>query len=103
MGGEYVTDWKVGSPLSFKKPDGAEVIAGTLLKFEPEKLLQHIVRNAMRSIDATLTYEFSEQNGVTTLKGSEEFTEPISDEEYADSLAGWDAALNMVKEIAEKQ
>lgn len=102
MGGEYVTDWKVGSPFSFKKINGEEVIAGTLLKLEPEKLLQHTVQNSIRSIDATLTYRFSEHDGVTTLSGREEFAEPISDEEHADSLEGWNAALSAVKAIAEK-
>lgn len=103
MGGEYVTDWKVGDPFSFKKTNGEEVTAGVLLKYEPEKLLQHTVRSAIRTTDATLTYEFSEQDGITTLKGREEFEESITDEEHADSLEGWKAALNMVKEIAEKQ
>jgi uncharacterized protein YndB with AHSA1/START domain len=103
MGGEYVTDWKLGSSFSFRKTSGEEVTAGTLLKLEPEKLLQHTVLNSIKSIDATLTYKFSEQDSVTKLSGREEFAEPISDEEYTDSLEGWNAAFQAVKEIAERE
>ena len=41
IGGEYVSDWKVGSSFGWKGLDGKMVTNGTILKIEPEKLLQH--------------------------------------------------------------
>jgi len=102
MGGEYVSDWKVGSPIGWKGLAGNMVTNGTILKLEQEKLLQHELFNSVGSISSVITYEFSEKAGVTTLHASENFTQPIPDKEYADVVAGWDAALVAVKETAEK-
>jgi uncharacterized protein YndB with AHSA1/START domain len=95
MGGEYVSDWKVGSSFGFKGLDG------TILKIEPEKLLQHKLFNSISSIDSVITYELQEHNGDTTLYSREEFTSPVSDKEYSDIEEGWNAALLAVKELAE--
>ena len=65
MGGEYVSDWKVGSSFGWKGPDGRMVTNGTILKIEPEKLLQHNLLNSVGSINSVITYNFSERNGVT--------------------------------------
>jgi uncharacterized protein YndB with AHSA1/START domain len=101
MGGEYVSDWKVGSSFGFKGLDGKMLTNGTILKIEPEKLLQHKLFNSISSIDSVITYELQEHNGDTTLYSREEFTSPVSDKEYADIVEGWNAALLAVKELAE--
>lgn len=103
IGGEYVSDWKVGSSFGWKGLDGRMVTNGTILKIEPEKLLQHNLLNSVGSVNSIITYEFSEKNGVTTLYAQEDFTQPVTDKEYVDAVEGWDAALLSVKETAEKK
>jgi uncharacterized protein YndB with AHSA1/START domain len=109
MGGEYVSDWKVGSSFGWKGLDGKLYTRGTILKIEPEKLLQH---NLFRSvaedlehvsaITSVITYELRQLDGRTMLLAREEFTDAMQDKEYADASEGWDAALAVLKEVAEK-
>jgi uncharacterized protein YndB with AHSA1/START domain len=102
MGGEYVSDWKVGTSFRWKGLDGKLITNGTIMKIEPEKLLQHNLLNSVGSVNSVITYEFDEKNRVTTLHAREDFTKSITDKEYADAAKGWDAALLAVKETAEK-
>ena len=102
MGGEYVSDWKVGSTFGWKASDGKMLTNGTILEIEPEKLLKHNLLNPDDTVISEITYELREQNGRTILHASENFTNPINDKEYADAVDGWDAALMALKEVAEK-
>ena len=106
MGGEYLTEWKVGSPLHWKNLDGQILTNGLILKIEPEKILQHnlVSTDAVSagSILSVITYEFQNRNGLTMLLAREDFVRPITDEEYNAATEGWDAALQSVKEIAER-
>jgi uncharacterized protein YndB with AHSA1/START domain len=102
IGGEYVSDWKVGSSFGWKGLDGKMVTNGTILKIEPEKLLQHNLLNSVGTVNSVITYEFSEKNRITTLYAREDFAQSVTDKEYADAAKGWDAALLSVKETAEK-
>jgi uncharacterized protein YndB with AHSA1/START domain len=102
MGGEYASDWKVGSSFGWKSSEGQMLTNGSILKLESEKLLQHNLFNTDGSVLSVITYEFSEANGVTTIHAREDFSEPIDDAAQVDALAGWDAALHAVREIAEK-
>lgn len=107
MGGEYVSDWKVGSSFGWKGLDGQMLTNGSILKIEPEKILQHNLFGSespsTKSILSVITYEFNERNGLTTIRAREDFSRPINDEEYATTMEGWEAALQSVKEIAEKE
>jgi uncharacterized protein YndB with AHSA1/START domain len=107
MGGQYLTDWKEGSPLSWRNLEGEIVTNGTILKIIPEKLLKHTILDTQDpkrvSVTAILTYEFYEKEGITTIFTIEEFTHPISEKEYNDAKAGWDAALLFIKELVETQ
>ena len=51
LGGEYVSDWKVGSSFGWKGADGKMVTNGTIMKIMPEKLLQHNILNSVGSIN----------------------------------------------------
>jgi uncharacterized protein YndB with AHSA1/START domain len=62
MGGEYVSEWRVGSSFGWK----------------------------------VSTVRCSQ-------KAREDFSRPASDEEHAAAMEGWEAALQSVKEIAEKE
>lgn len=104
MGGEYVSDWSVGSTLKWKGSNGQILTSGIIQEIEPQKILRHTLFSAPDSSEvmATLTYKFSEKDGKTTVHVREEFTRSITDEERADAIAGWNAALASAKEIAEK-
>ena len=101
MGGEYVFEWKVGSPFGWKGADGRMVTQGAIRQIVPEQLLQHLLLDSVGTIDSVITYEFAGKNQATTLHAREEFARPITDQEYADAVEGWDAALRAVKETAE--
>jgi uncharacterized protein YndB with AHSA1/START domain len=106
MGGEYVTNWKVGSSFGWRRLDGQMLTNGSILKIEAEKLLQHELFDASapsaKAVQSVITYELREHDTVTTLLAREEFSNPITDAEYADAMGGWEAALLGLKEIAEK-
>jgi len=82
MGGEYVSDWNVGSPFDWKGLDGKMLTNGTIVKIVPEKLLQHTLLNSVGSTNSVITYELAETTGVTTLHAREEFAQPVADNEY---------------------
>jgi uncharacterized protein YndB with AHSA1/START domain len=101
MGGEYVSNWKVGSSFGWRMLDGNIVTNGTIMKIMPEELLQHTLLNSVGSTNSVITYELSEKNGITTILAIEDFTNPIPDDEYAEAADGWDTALGALKDIAE--
>jgi uncharacterized protein YndB with AHSA1/START domain len=103
MGGEYVSDWEVGSSLRWKGLDGQLLTNGMIMKIEPEKLLQHTLLDAVGSTGSVITYELDEKDNVTTVHAQEDFTNPITDVEYKDAAEGWEAALRALKETAERQ
>ena len=106
MGGEYVSEWTVGSSFSWKGLDGQILTNGLILNIEPEKILQHKLLStdlpSPESVISVITYKFQEEKGYTTIRAREDFSHPVTEEEYAAALEGWNAALNSVKEIAEK-
>jgi uncharacterized protein YndB with AHSA1/START domain len=102
MGGEYVSDWKVGSPFQWKGLDGTIITNGSIVDVIPERRIKHNLLNSVGSINSVITYEFEEENGITRLRAREDFSQPIPENEYADAAEGWDAALLAVKETAEK-
>jgi uncharacterized protein YndB with AHSA1/START domain len=102
MGGEYVSDWKAGSSFGWKGLDGKMHTNGTILKIEPEKLLQHNLFNPDGTVYSVITYDLREMNDHTTLHAREDFTNPQNDKEYAEAVEAWDGALLQVKELAEK-
>jgi uncharacterized protein YndB with AHSA1/START domain len=103
MGGEYVSDWEVGSSLGWKGVDGKILTNGTIMKLDTERLLQHTLLNSVGSTGSVITYELDEKNGVTTIHAREDFMNPIADKEYKDTVDGWDAALRALKNTAERR
>ena len=103
MGGEYVSKWEVGSAFGWKGLDGKMLTNGTIMKIEPEKMLQHTLLNSLGSTGSVISYEFNEKNNVTTIYAREDFTSSITDEEHRDAEEGWETALRAVKDTAERQ
>jgi uncharacterized protein YndB with AHSA1/START domain len=102
MGGEYVSEWKAGSPLGWKGLDGKMITNGSIMEIIPASLLQHTLLDSVGTTNSVIIYEFQEENGVTILYAREDFAIPVTDREDADAAEGWDAALQAVKETAER-
>lgn len=107
MGGEYVSDWKVGSSFGWKALDGKMYTNGKIIEIIPEKLLKHnnYSLKDTKQTDSTisvLTYEFREKNKSTVIYAREDFTTPIDDFAYSRVSDGWNEALADVKEVAER-
>jgi uncharacterized protein YndB with AHSA1/START domain len=104
MGGEYVTDWKVGNPFGWKGKDGKMYTRGIILQIEPRIRLQHNLFDSKNNnkIASVITYRFLFQDGLTTVVAKEELNYDMADDEYREASEGWDAALLAVKEIAKK-
>ncbi|MDB5129507.1 SRPBCC domain-containing protein [Mucilaginibacter sp.] len=103
MGGEYVSDWKVGSPFGWKGVNGRQYTYGEIMEIEAGKLLKHKLFNRQDKslIASEITYKFEENNGITTLFAREELSQSIDEEDYKEAVQGWDTALYAVKQLAE--
>jgi uncharacterized protein YndB with AHSA1/START domain len=103
MGGEYVSDWKVGSPFGWKGVNGRQYTYGEIMEIEAGKLLKHKLFNRQDKsfIASVITYKFEENNGITTLFAREELSQSIDEEDYKEAVQGWDTALYAVKQLAE--
>ncbi len=104
MGGEYISEWTVGSQLGWMGLNGQMLTKGTILKIEKERLLQHnLFYPDKNEVMAIITYELFEQDGQTAVTIQEDFINPITAQEKSNSEEGWKAALTMVKELFEKK
>lgn len=101
MGGEYVTDWKVGSSFGWIGKDGNVYTHGAILQLEKESLLKHNLFDAAQKVLSVITYGFIDKNGQTTLLAQEELN-AVTEEQFEEAMEGWDAALTLVKKTAEK-
>ena len=103
MGGEYITDWKPGSPIGWKGIDGNIYSNGVILQLEPEKIIQHSLFNLddPNDILSVITYQLDEAGGHTSLYAREELSTEMPEEEYKNASEGWDYALRVLKEKAE--
>ncbi len=104
MGGEYVSNWQIGSSFGWKGTNGVVYTNGVILKLKHESLLQHSLLDLKDStrVISIITYELRGSDATTTLKAHEDLFREINDEEYKDALIGWDVALNALKQVAEK-
>ena len=103
------TDWKVGSPIAWKGEwEGQSYVdKGTVLAFEPERLLSYTHWSPMGGSEDkpenyhTVTYELVEDGGKTTLTLTQD-NNATRDE--ADKMAkdNWGPMLLGLKETAEK-
>ena len=105
LGGEYASDWKVGSPFGWKNLEGETLTHGEILKIKPNALLQHNIFDVDKTtITSIITYELKEEKQSTRLRVREDFLTHVSSEEvYKAVEAGWNMALLAVKALAEKE
>ena len=115
FGCETVSDWKVGSSLSWKGSyEGNEmvIVVGNILKIEPNKFLVYTTfdpNSTMENIPAnylTVTYELSSENGKTILNVTQgDYTKVAEGErrylEAYNNGEGWNQILVEMKKVAE--
>ena len=115
FGCETVSDWKTGSSLLWKGSyEGKEMIfvKGFILDIQPNCILKYTVIDPNSTYPHTpenhlnVTYELSEQNGLTTLTVSQDGFENAADGEkrYTDVYNngdGWNSILIEIKKMIE--
>lgn len=103
------SDWKLGSPVSWKDAEGRTIVEGNVTALEPQRLLRFTVfdvrseRPPITEKDG-ITYELSEQDGQTRLHVLQgDFAARPDGEKYRD-MSGeiWDRVLSRVKELVER-
>jgi uncharacterized protein YndB with AHSA1/START domain len=107
-GTDMSTDWKVGSPIIWRGEwkSRAYVDKGTVLAFEPERLLRYTHWSPMGGTEDapenyhTVTYELAEDGGTTTLTLTQDNNATQAE---ADTMAenNWGPVLQGLKETAE--
>jgi len=105
MGGEYASDWEVGSPIAWKDLGGKTLLHGKILKLDAGKLLKHNVFedvDGIQTLVSVITYELrGRQDGKTTLSARESFAAPQDAKAFAASDAKWDERLAKLKAAVE--
>ncbi len=104
IGGEYVTDWAIGSSFGWKDLNGTMYTDGAIIQIEPEKLLQHQLLDLNNSgrLLAIITYQMESHGDNTVLYATEELQSAMTEKELEDASENWNIALHAVKETAEK-
>lgn len=108
FGTETISDWKVGSRITFKGIwDGKEYLdGGIILQLEPEKILQYTYWSSMSGTEdipenySTITFELVKENDGTllTLTNDNCKTEQMKDH----SIENWKMVLNGLRALLEK-
>ncbi len=109
FGTDTITDWKVGSPITFQGEwEGKKYQdKGTVLEFEPKQLIKYEYWSSMSGIEdkpenyAPITYELKALNNNTVLTVIQE---NIPDEKMrVHSEENWNKVLGNLKLLLEKQ
>lgn len=108
FGAEIVTDWKVGSPITFKGEfDGNKYEEkGVLLNVEPNVQLQYSHWSNFDGLPdepenyRTWTFDINEKDGITKLSISEDNIPTEKQKNRSDEF--WSEALLKIKRIIEK-
>nr|MBX2877685.1 SRPBCC domain-containing protein [Saprospiraceae bacterium] len=115
FGCEIISDWEIGSPVIWTGvgPDGQELVfvKGDLLEYKKEELLRltlfdpnmglaDLPKNYLEMVYRLVprgkqTQLIMEQSG---FEGADQ-----GKQRYEDSLKGWDAVLQQIKDLAEKE
>lgn len=107
FGTDVSSTWEIGSPLTFSGEWEGKTYEdkGTILKKEPNKLLQYSYWSSMSGKPdlpenyANITYELSENNGVTTLAVTQDNI--INKEGQSHSQQNWGIVLGNLKKLLE--
>ncbi len=108
FGTEAVSDWKVGSSIIYKGIWKGKTYEdkGTILKIEPEKLLESTYWSSMSGLaDAPenykkVTYELKSENNQTIISVTNDNNETTEARDH--SAKNWDMVLSALKKLLEK-
>ncbi len=108
FGADIVTDWRVGSPILYRGEwqGRAYEDKGTILKFEPERLLVSTHWSPLSGVaDApenyhTVTYELAARGSATQVTLSQDNN--ASEDEKSHSVQNWKAVLEGLKRVVER-
>lgn len=108
FGTETKSTWKVGSPITFSGVwEGKSYLdKGTVLQFEPEKMLKYNYWSSFSGTDdvpenyANITYEVEEKDGKTIVTVTQDGL--ASEEARAHSEQNWLMILNNMKTLVEQ-
>lgn len=115
FGCEIISDWTIGSPVIWKGlgPDGQELVfvKGDLLEYKKEELLRLTLFDPNMGLAdipknyLEMVYRLQPHGKQTQLTMEQSgFAEAEKGQQrYEDSLKGWDAVLQQIKELAEKE
>jgi uncharacterized protein YndB with AHSA1/START domain len=107
FGTEVISDWKVGSPITYKGEWEGKAFEdkGRILKMEPEKLLMSTHWSPLSGVPDspenyhTVTYTLSEKDGSTEVTITQDNN--ASEEEKAHSEGNWKTVLAGMKKLLE--
>ncbi len=112
-GCEAISNWQPGSPLLWKGTyEGQELVfvKGTVVEVEPERRLAYTMIDPNGGLEdlpenyLTATFALEPENGQTRLTIEQGDYTKVADGEkrYADTLSGWDAALDGLRRVVER-
>ena len=107
FGTQTITDWNVGSPIIFKGEWEGKTYQdkGTILRFEPNKMLQYNYWSSMSGIEdkpenyVTISYFLSSESGKTNLTISQENIPDQKMKEHSEQ--NWKKVINNLKSLLE--
>ena len=107
-GTEVTSDWKVGSPITYKGEWRGKNYEdkGEILQMEPDKLLVSTFWSSLAGLPdvpenyKTVRYELSPENGGTRITITQDIN--ASQEEADHSAQNWTTVLDKLKELLEK-
>lgn len=114
-GCEIISDWEEGSSVIWKGvgPDGNELVfvTGELLAYKKEELLRLTLFDPNMGIAdipenyLEMTYRLEAQGNTSKLFMEQSGFEGAErgQQRYEDSIKGWDAVLQQIKELSEKE
>jgi len=108
FGTKVITDWKVGSEISFQGDWQGKKFRdkGVIEKFEVEKLFQYTYWSAFSGLEdkkenySWVTFELSGDDKITKLTVSQKGFADKASQEHSDK--GWSMVMQKIKELVEK-
>jgi uncharacterized protein YndB with AHSA1/START domain len=98
------SDFKLGSPLQYKQPDGSLDIDGEVLESEPPRKLVHSFSSKWEANDdppTTVTWEITPVGGETCLLSLAHAGFPSENATYSGTKDGWVIILSGLKTLVE--
>ncbi|MBA4407356.1 ATPase [bacterium] len=108
FGTDTISDWKIGSPISFKGMwEGKEYLdKGMILESVPEKLFKYTYLSSFSGLEdkienySNITYSLATEATGTKITVTQDNIE--TEEKVSHSIQGWEIVLNGLKKLLEQ-